>query len=219
MGLASTVAAMDGVHDLGGLDGFGPVEREADEPVFHEDWERRVFRANSAVLLAGLANGGAFRHSIERMEPAQYLTSSYYEHWLTGMATLLVDRGIVEPAELDRRAGGRFPLSRPDRGVPPDEHGADRTEARFAAGDRVRVREWHPPGHTRAPRYVQGKRGEVVRQDGAFSVPDVEAHSDGRRIEPTYSVRFTSHELWGDGGARGEVMHVDLWEGYLEDDR
>jgi nitrile hydratase subunit beta len=210
---------MDGVHDLGGIDGFGPVEREPDEPVFHEDWERRVFRANGAVAMAGLSNGGTFRHSIERMEPAQYLSSSYYEHWLTGMATLLVDRGIVEPAELDRLAGGHFPLSRPDRGVAPDEHGPDRVEPRFAVGDRVRVREWHAPGHTRAPRYVQGKRGEVVRRDGAFSVPDVEAHSAHRRVEPTYSVRFTARDLWGDGGATGEVIHVDLWEGYLEEER
>ncbi len=209
---------MDGVHDLGGVAGFGPVEREAEEPVFHADWERRVFRLNGGVMLAGLVNGGRFRHSIERMDPGHYLTSSYYEHWLTGLTTLLVERGLVTRDELERRAGGRFPLSRPDRGVPPDEHGADRTAARFAVGDRVRVREWHPPGHTRAPRYVQGKRGVVVRGDGAFSVPDVEAHSDAKRVEPTYSVRFDAAELWGGGATAGEVMHVDLWEGYLEED-
>jgi nitrile hydratase beta subunit len=207
---------MDGVHDLGGIAGFGPVEREADEPVFHEDWERDVFRINGAIALAGLMNGGTFRHSIERMHPAHYLDSSYYEHWLTGLATLLVDRGVVEPSELDRRAGGRFPLSRPDRGGAPDTDGPDRTTPRFAVGDRVRVREWHPLGHTRAPRYVQGKHGHVIRRDGAASVPDVEAHSDARRVEPTYSVRFTSRELWGDGGADGETLHVDLWEEYLE---
>jgi nitrile hydratase beta subunit len=204
------------MHDLGGVAGFGPVEREVDEPVFHEAWERDVFRINGAVASAGLMNGGTFRHSIERMDPAHYLGSSYYEHWLTGLATLLVDRGVVEPAELDRRAGGRFPRSRPDRGVAPDPDAPDRTAPRFAVGDPVVVREWHPLGHTRAPRYVQGKRGEVVRLDGASSVPDVEAHSDRRRVEPTYSVRFTSRDLWGDGGADGEVVHVDLWEGYLE---
>ena len=207
---------MDGVHDLGGVAGFGPVEREAGEPVFHHAWERDIFRVNGAVMTTGLANGGTFRHSIERMDPVHYLSSTYYEHWLTGLATLLVDRGIVGPAELDRRAGGAFPLSRPDRGVAPDEHDPDRTSPRFAVGDHVRVREWHPLGHTRAPRYVQGKHGEIVRQDGVSSVPDVEAHSDHRRIEPVYSVRFTSPELWGDGAAAHEVVHVDLWEGYLE---
>jgi nitrile hydratase subunit beta len=210
---------MDGVHDLGGVAGFGPVEVEADEPVFHEDWERRVFRLNSAAILAGLVkSGGAFRHSIERMDPGHYLNSSYYEHWLTGVATLAVEAGLVSRAELDALAGGRFPLSGADRGTAPDVDGGDRTVPRYPVGGAVRVRAWHPAGHTRAPRYVQGKRGVVVRHDGAFSIPDVEAHSDRRPQEPTYSVRFTAAELWGDGGAASEVIHVDLWESYLEDD-
>lgn len=211
---------MDGVHDLGGVAGFGAVEIEPDEPMFHEAWERQVFGLNTAAILAGIVkSGGAFRHSIERMEPGHYLTSSYYEHWLTGIATLAVEGGLVSRAELDELAGGRFPLSGADRGAAPDVDAPDQTVPRFAIGAGVRVRAWHPPGHTRAPRYVQGKRGVVVRHDGAYSVPDVEAHSDRRRREPTYSVRFTAEELWGDGGAPGEVMHVDLWESYLDDDR
>lgn len=208
---------MDGIHDMGGLEGFGPVEIEPDEPVFHEDWERRTFRISRAAGHALQFSGGTFRHSIERMDPGHYLTSSYYEHWLTGISTLIVEAGLVTAEELDRRAGGRFPLSRPDRGTVPASPEPDRTAARFAVGDRVRVREWHPPGHTRAPRYVQGKEGVVVRVDGAHNVPDVEAHSDRRVLEPTYSVRFTARELWGEGGADGEVVHVDLWERYLEE--
>lgn len=208
---------MGGVHDLGGVEGFGEVEVEADEPTFHEDWERRVFRLNAAAGQAGFVkSGGAFRHSIERMDPAHYLASSYYEHWLTGIATLAVEQGVVTRAELDERAGGWFPLSGPDRGVAPEAGAEDRTAPRFAIGDTVRVRAWHPPGHTRAPGYVQGKRGVVVRQDGAHSVPDVEAHSDRRQLEPTYSVRFTAEELWGDAGAPGDVVQVDLWERYLD---
>ncbi len=210
---------VDGIHDLGGLEGFGPVVVERDEPVFHEDWERRVFRVNVAVSLGVGPSGGAFRHSIERMDPAHYLTSSYYEHWLTGVSTLLVEAGLTSRAELDRRAGGTFPLSRADRGTTLAGPEADRTVARFVVGDAVWVREWHPFGHTRAPRYVQGKRGVVVRVDGAFNVPDVEAHSDRRVLDPTYSVCFTARELWGDGGADGETVHVDLWERYLDEDR
>jgi nitrile hydratase len=152
------------------------------------------------------------------MEPAHYLGSSYYEHWLTGVATLLVEAGVVTREEIEQRAGGRFPLSRPDRGTPPAAPREDRTEARFAVGDRVRVRERHPLGHTRAPRYVQGKRGVVVRVDGAVNVPDIEAHGGGRVKRATYSVRFGSRELWGEGGAEGEAVHVDLWECYLEED-
>jgi nitrile hydratase len=88
-------------------------------------------------------------------------------------------------------------------------------EPRFAAGDRVLVREWHPPGHTRCPGYVRGKAGVVVRMDGIYSVPDVEAHSTARRYEPTYSVRFDAAELWQDG-QRGVTVHADLWDSYLE---
>ena len=108
---------MDGIHDLGGLEGFGPVEIEPDEPVFHEDWERRTFRISRAAGHGLRYSGGAFRHSIERMDPGHYLTSSYYEHWLTGISTLIVEAGLVTAEELDRRAGGRFPLSLPDRGT------------------------------------------------------------------------------------------------------
>ena len=106
---------MNGIHDMGGLDGFGRVEVEADEPVFHHPWERAVFGISTAVLGRRIANVDAFRHAIERMDPVHYLASSYYEHWLTGAATLLVERGVVSAAELEARAGGAFPLAGPVR--------------------------------------------------------------------------------------------------------
>jgi nitrile hydratase subunit beta len=151
------------------------------------------------------------------MEPVHYLASSYYEHWLTACATCIVEDGLATSDDLAHRAGGAFPLSRPDRGSAPAGE-SPRTEPRFAVGDPVRVREWHPLGHTRAPRYVQGKRGVVVRFDGAANVPDLEAHGGGTVLDPTYSVGFTSRELWGDGGSDGVTIHVDLWERYLESD-
>ncbi len=204
------------MHDLGGLDGFGPVDAPPSEPFFHEPWERRAFRISMGILAGVGASGGAFRHSIERMDPAHYLASSYYEHWLTGTATLAVEKGLVTREELEQRSGGRFPLSRPDRGTVPTV--AVGSEPRFAVGHAVRVREWHPRGHTRAPRYVRGKRGVVVRADGAYSIPDVEAHSDERVMDHTYSVRFTSRELWGEDGNERDTVHVDLWEAYLRSD-
>jgi len=169
------------------------------------------------VVVAGAvgASGGEFRHSIERMEPGHYLTSSYYEHWLTAAATLAVEHGLVTGSELEARAGGRFPLSGPVLAPPVVDAGPDAGTPRFGVGDRVRVREWHPPGHTRCPRYVRGKAGTVVRLDGIYSVPDIEAHGTARRHEPTYSVRFDAAELWGDG-QRGVRVHVDLWDSYLE---
>jgi nitrile hydratase beta subunit len=203
---------VDGVHDLGGLDGFGPVEHTASEPLFDEDWERRAFR----LMIGWIASQDppGFRHSIERMAPEHYLSSPYYEHWLTGAATMAVEAGFTTQDELDRRAGGHFPLSGPDRGVLPDDL-TPRTTPRYAVGDEVRVREWHPTGHTRAPRYVQGRRGTVVRVDGAFAIDDIAAHGGGSVADPLYSVRFTSRELWGEAGADGDLIHVDLFERYL----
>jgi nitrile hydratase subunit beta len=188
---------VDGIHDLGGMHGFGPVEREPDEPVFHQDWERRVFGLAAATLMAGISNGGRFRHSIERMDPAHYLDSSYYEHWLTGISTLWIEHGACTLDELESRAGGGFPLSRPVTAPTLDDPGASPAAPRFAVGDEVTVREFHPLGHTRCPRYVRGKRGVVERVDGPFSVPDIEAHCDRRRTEPTYVIRFEARELWG----------------------
>lgn len=210
---------MDGVHDLGGLHGFGRVERTANEPVFEMDWERRALKVTMGTLIGLQVGGAAFRHSIERMDPAHYLTSPYYEHWLTGISTLLVEAGLASHGKLEQLAGGRFPLSLPDRGTSPIGDEADHTVARFAVGETVRVREWHPAGHTRAPRYVQGKRGVVLRVDGAANVPDIEAHGGARVLDPTYSVRFTALELWGEGGDARETVSVDLWERYLEGGR
>jgi nitrile hydratase len=163
-----------------------------------------------AAIVATRASGGEFRHSIERMEPAQYLSSGYYEHWLTGAATMAFEHGLVARDDL----GDGFPLSRPAR---PSCIGPSGAPA-FSVGARVRVRAWHPTGHTRCPRYVQGRVGTVVRVDGTSNVPDVEAHSPERIAEPTYSVRFDPAELWGEGAEPGATsFHVDLWHRYLEE--
>ncbi len=206
--------SVDGIHDLGGKQGFGPVEVEPDEPVFHEDWERKA-RGLTFATLANVPNPSTskFRHAIERMEPAHYLSSSYYEHWVTAAGTLAVEAGLVTKQDLERRAQGAFPLSAPvDAGavkVPP----IGRT--RFKVGDRVRVRNFHPSGHTRCPGYIRGKVGTVTRLDGEWSIPDVEAHTPDRVPEATYSVRFDANELWGDG-QESVTVNVDLWDSYLE---
>jgi nitrile hydratase len=197
------------VHDLGGVQGFGPVEVEANEPVFHAEWERRAFR----VSIAATGHTRGLRHAIERMDPVWYLSSPYYEHWLTGTATGLIEAGVIDKTELDERLGAPFDVASSVRAARLTDAGMSSREYRFAVGDAVRVREWHPLGHTRAPRYAQGKRGVVVRLDGVFSVPDVAYHCDSTREEPTYSVRFESLVLWGEPG---DPVHVDLWESYLE---
>ena len=208
---------MDGIHDLGGMNGFGPVEVEPDEPVFHEPWEALAFALNAlgiAVLRA--YNADEYRHAVERMDPAHYLAATYYERVLTGVATLVVEKGVVTRAELEARAGGPVPLSRPvaDR---PTSDPSPRPRARFGIGARVLVRDLHPAGHTRVPRYVRGKRGVVVHVAPPFSFPDASAHGLPRRTEHTYHVEFEARALWGDAAGPNETVVVDLWDGYLED--
>jgi nitrile hydratase beta subunit len=207
---------VDGIHDLGGMQGFGPVDIEADEPVFHRSWEARTFAVTGGALGAGGFNTPMFRHAIERMEPGHYLTSSYYEHWLTAVATLLVEAGMISRDELDARVGA-FPLSRPPVVDEGDVGDATPSETpRFAIGDAVRVRDVHFGGHTRCPRYVRGRQGVVVRIDEAAPIPEVEAHRRERVLDPTYGVRFDARELWSDAAEANTPVHVDLYERYLE---
>ena len=199
-------------HDLGGRKGFGAVQVDPDEPVFHAAWERTA----RALVYAAMGTHpnpttSAFRHSIERMDPEHYLTSSYYEHWLTAAASVAVESGTIEREELESRAGGAFPLSRPS--VEPQVEGSG--VQRFTVGDRVRVVAADHHGHTRCPGYARARVGTVVRVDGRFSLPDIEAHTTRRVIEGTYAVRFSARDLWADADAHA-VVHVDLWDSYLE---
>ena len=197
------------------MQGFGPVEVERAEPVFHLPWEGRTFGLAGSSLAAGGFNTPMFRHAIERMDPAHYLSSSYYEHWLTAVATLLVEAEIVSRRELEERAGD-FPLSRPSHLTPGDVEVTSPGESpRYSVGDRVRARDIHFDGHTRCPRYVRGRRGTIVRVDGSASVPEIEAHRREQVADHTYGVGFTLAELWDDADANAAI-HADLYECYLE---
>ncbi len=208
---------MDGIHDLGGMEGFGLVEIEDDEPVFHEPWEAQAFALNivSIALLAAY-NVDEYRHAIERMDPRHYLSATYYERVLTGVATLLVEKGIVNHEDLEVRAGGSFPLARAVVANAPSL-GGDDARPRYAVGDTVVVRNIRPHGHTRVPRYCRGKRGEILHVAPSFTFPDDSAHGGPIRREPTYHVEFSARDLWGEDADRLDTVVVDLWETYLED--
>ena len=214
---------MNGVHDMGGMDGFGPVVREADEPVFHAEWERRLFAMVNLAMRAAEVNIDEFRHAIERIPPAKYLASSYYERWLAAMETLLVERGFITREELLAKfdsAEVGAEIATAGRTVGPDpvreKPGAKSRRARFVKGDRVRARNVNPSGHTRVPRYVRGKRGVVARDWGVFVFPDANAHHAGTKPQHCYSVEFEARELWGKSGNARERLLIDLWEDYLE---
>ena len=220
---------MNGIHDMGGMHGFGPVEREDDEPVFHHDWEGRVFAMRVATPVP--IPGGS-RHNIETMDPLHYLRSSYYEKWLHARVKGLVDSGVLTAGEL--RAREALYRERPDTPAPrrsdPERvqevlanlrthHSPRRAvdeKPQFGLGDPVRVRNLHPPGHTRLPRYVRGKRGEVVRFYGFQDVQDAQPPGVAVGPQAVYAVRFTASELWGAAAEANSTVCIDMWESYLE---
>jgi nitrile hydratase len=217
---------VNGVHDMGGAHGFGPVEPEPDEPVFHADWERRAFALTLAMGATGEWNLDESRFAREDRPPADYLARTYYEIWLAGLERLLAERGLVEPEEVEAER----PLNEPRpvrrtlaaEDVPkmlgrggPTRRDVDHP-ARFAIGDRVRARNIHPAAHTRLPRYVRGRVGTVVLVHGAHVYPDVHARGEGEDPQWLYTVRFDGRELWGPDADPASAVSVDAFEPYLE---
>ncbi len=217
---------MNGIHDMGGMDGFGAVEREADEPVFHAPWEGRVIAMTRAMGAAGAWNLDMFRYARERQPPAVYLTSSYYKSWLLGIETLAVERGYVATDEL--AAGHALHSARPlPRAVlrPVDVPAAVRrgsyerppaSPALFEPGDLVRTKTMHPTTHTRLPRYARGRLGVIERVLGCQVFPDSSALGNGDDSRWLYTVVFDGRELWGADGDAALKVSIDAFEPYLE---
>lgn len=220
---------MDGIHDMGGMHGFGPIIREENEPLFHHEWERRVLGMGVAIPVP--VPGGS-RNNIENMDPAHYLSSTYYEKWLHSRIKGLIDAGALTAEELERRVA--LLRVRPDAETPvhPDPGGVQSGIAKkrpvssaplrvnirpqFQGGDRVRARNIHPEGHTRLPRYVRGKAGTISRFYGIHNLQDAELPAGCvRREQPLYAVRFESRELWGESAEAEDAVYLDMWEGYL----
>ncbi|SIS18847.1 nitrile hydratase subunit beta [Williamsia sterculiae] len=225
---------MNGVFDLGGTDGLGPVDPPESEPIFRAEWEKPMFTMFSACFRAGYFGLDSFRHGIEKIDPATYLQSPYYEHWLHTIEDHAVAAGAIDPDELDRRT--RYYLDNPDAPLPDHEQNqelidfvdavvpagapaqrATDKQPRFSVGDVVRVRDDSPHGHTRRARYIRGRTGTVSAHRGSFIYPDAAGNGLGENPEHVYTVKFTSDELWGPEYAdpKGSV-YFDVWDPYIE---
>jgi nitrile hydratase beta subunit len=217
---------MNGIHDMGGMHGMGPIEYEKDEPVFHRDWEARTYALSLALRLGGQFNLDAARNAIERLPPADYLRMSYYEKWFIRLMNYAILNGAVTAAEME--TGKPAPGSA--RAIPglvadmvPRMIAGGASARRnvsikpaFAAGQRVQARNMNPAGHTRLPRYARGKSGTIIRDHGVFVFPDTRAHFQGDKPQHVYSVRFDARELWGGDRNPRDAVYLDLWEDYLE---
>ena len=216
---------MNGVHDMGGMHGMGPVEIEKNEPAFHSEWEARTFAITIAAASHRKWNIDMSRYSRERMPPTRYLSASYYERWLFGLEKLLVEQGLVTATELETgraeaRSGGTRPLGVPEVAA----YLRDRLKARladdvppkFKPGDCVVARNIHPVGHTRLPRYARGRRGVIDRDHGVFTFADTNAMSRDKKPQHLYGVRFAARELWGPDASARDSVYVLLWDDHLD---
>jgi len=224
---------VNGVHDIGGMHGFGPIHREETGSVFHAPWEGRVRAMMHALRHRNVFNTDEMRRTIESLPPAQYLASTYFERWAAALRMLLIEKHVLTAAEIDAVLQGikEKPerLQELARRHDPDLAGAILEEIRhprpaaraagaprFRTGDHVLTKNRHVKEHTRLPRYVRGKRGVIHRVHGVYVFPDTFAHGRGENPQPVYSVGFTARELWGDTGAPGHSVYIDLWESYLD---
>ena len=222
---------VNGVHDMGGMHGFGPVQPEENEPVFHEPWEGRLYAMMRSIGRQRVFGHVGMRFKLESLPPAQYLASSYYDRWMTVLEQALVEKGILDRNELEMQQEFFHQNSgaQPTRAEDPD---AVETAAKlaynqqsplreidmkpmFSAGDTIRARNIHPVGHCRLPRYIRGKRGTVDRFRGIYDFDDSRSRGDGPDSQPVYSVRFEGSELWGDAAEPNSVVYIDMWEAYL----
>jgi nitrile hydratase len=217
---------MNGVHDMGGTHGMGPIPLEKDEPVFHAAWEGRIYALTRAMRAWRKWSLDTDRHALELLPPGDYLRMSYYERWLVRLETQIVKYGLVTAEEMN--SGKPMPGSQKavpaltaemssrflNRGLPSSQDPYIRPL--FKVGQRVRARNIHPEGHTRLPRYARGKTGTIVRDHGVYSFPDTNAHFLGEKRQHVYSVRFAARELWGNSAPPRDFVHIDMWDDYLE---
>ena len=204
---------MNGIHDMGGMHGFGPVAVEPNEPIFHAHWESRVFALYLATGAARRRVAASGRRQIERIPPADYLRILYYEKWLEALIATSIEAGIVTAEEIGPGTILLPPAQLP--AAPPDNTSPARPAA-FAPGNHVRAKNIHPTYHTRMPRYVRGHLGVITAHHGSAVFDDSRARGMGDARQPLYTVRFTARELWGEQGHPADSVHVELWEDHLE---
>lgn len=217
---------MNGVHDMGGMHGLGPIRREQDGPVFHEQWEARAHALHTAMGAWRRWDTDSFRFKVESILALEYLRMSYYERRFTALIELMIEAGLVSAKELEEgHAAGETSKQSPalttagvgrmfsvNRGVSRPAP----APARFRAGNAVRTRNINPIHHTRLPRYARGKNGVIERLHGAWVFPDTNAQGLGKDAQHLYTVRFTARELWGETANPRDTVCVDLWGDYLE---
>ena len=214
---------MDGIHDLGGKEGFGAVDVGETEEPFHAPWEGRAWAITQSTRAPEWTIDW-WRHVRERIDPVDYVTRPYFDQWLQTEIAAHIDAGTFTLPELatGRAAGegGKARLLTREEAVAADARHAVRYDreidapAAFAPGDRVRAAALGTPHHTRLPGYARGKAGTVHAHHGAHLFPDAGARGK-EEAQHLYTVAFAAAALWPEAGERRDRVFIDLWESYL----
>ncbi|MEX0285601.1 MAG: nitrile hydratase subunit beta [Paracoccaceae bacterium] len=218
---------MDGIHDMGGMQGFGRIPINQDT-VFDHNWQKRAFALAETLAWSVPFDADQHRRAIEQIAPVDYLRRDYFEKWAIAVQTLLLDAGLVDEEEL-RSGRVKFPIPQDEHPPVPAETLVQATRAgaqmtcpetgsvpAFAVDQAVRVRPHGAAGHTRVPRYVRGHIGRVVSNLGFFQFADAMAVGKGPAPQFCYTVEFEARTLWGEDAQADDTMFLDLWEPYLE---
>ena len=216
---------MDGIHDLGGRQGFGRIDRDGDEAPFHEPWEGRVWGMVRVMSRAPDWSTDWFRHCRERIAPVDYLTRPYFDQWLQAYSAMMVNSGLLALDEIAARKArftpdGVSPALRSDQ-LADASRVVDRydrpggTPPRFAVGDAVRLSLRAPAGHTRLPGYARGHRGTVAALRGNHLLPDENARQNPV-AEPLYSIALAASDLWPEAPGSADIVRLEVWERYLD---
>ena len=220
---------MDGVHDMGGMHGFGAIAIDDGYQPFSETWQARVFATNLA-LSVHTGNVDHVRFLIESMPPQEYLSGNYYERWLASLLAVAGEKGFLDGDQLQSIRDGKVPVTSPadTEAVPPavvslfvnaPSQGARDVSGtpRFTTGDNVRAKIQRTPGHTRLPRYVRGHQGVIVKDNGNQLFPDTHARTGEEEMQRLYTVSFAATELWGHEANPNDTVRLDLWDAYLDE--
>ena len=218
---------MNGVQDMGGMDNFGPIDIEANEPIFHDSWERQMFSLVIALLPLGKFHVDEIRRLTELIPPAQYLSAKYYEKWLISTEQVLLEKNLLTEEELESGKADKNHVLNDVEAAPAEMIQFAMTNpmpanldldipAKFKSGDKILAKNINPLHHTRIPRYIRGKQGIVERDHGVFLLPDTNAHGGPDKPQHVYTVRFEGRELWGEDAPAKDAVFIDLFDDYMD---
>ena len=208
---------MSSLHNMGGMQGFGPAWTTDEGTAFYTEDERRVFRLMMGLMAGGWCDTDGFRDAVEGLPARTYARECFPTNYFLGMEKQLAERGLIRPGDLEAWMKGEKPTGRsaqPPQIVPSESEPPE--PSRFRVGDRVKIGSVDRRGHNRLPNYLRGQIGTITAERGLVDFPDALAAREGRRPQPVYTVEFLAREVWGDSAAGDDRLSAEIFQAYIE---